>query len=473
MEKCAKDKNRDLLNGTLIYFVGNVLTQIVSIILLRLITGEITTEDYGYFNLIVTVDNLITPMITLQISDAVFYFILRARTPEEKNRIYSTGTSVIVIGIIITILIVNLLYNIMNLRYPLWISLYVISTNIFAYVQKMVRSMGQNKIYVIANLLKSIIYFALIILFIVVMDMDVKGLLMANTIATYLCIIIIEIQVKMHHMFGFKSIKYDCLKKMIKFSAPLIPNTAVWWMQSSVNMIIITTQIGLDYNGIYSVSLKFANILNLVITVFNLAWQESSIVEYGNKGYREFATNILNKYICFLLSAVAVLIPILKIVAPFLVNEEYGDAVIYIPYLTFSTVFSAVSGYFAQIITAKNKNEKLLVTNLLGAFSNIVIVFLGVKKFGIWIVIFSSIITSLLVSVARFYEVRMDLDNKRIEVKKIGILVAMCIIGCLVYTYVNDYFINTLNLLIVLIVCVYVNRNLICDIVGAFLNKIK
>ena len=105
MEKCAKDKNRDLLNGTLIYFVGNVLTQIVSIILLRLITGEITTEDYGYFNLIVTVDNLITPMITLQISDAVFYFILRARTPEEKNRIYSTGTSVIVIGIIITILI--------------------------------------------------------------------------------------------------------------------------------------------------------------------------------------------------------------------------------------------------------------------------------------------------------------------------------------------------------------------------------
>ena len=53
MDKSTKK----LLNGTMIYFIGNVLTQIMSLVLLRFITGRIA-EEYGVYNLVVTVSSL-------------------------------------------------------------------------------------------------------------------------------------------------------------------------------------------------------------------------------------------------------------------------------------------------------------------------------------------------------------------------------------------------------------------------------
>ena len=67
---------KQLLSGTTVYFIGNTLAQIVSLVLMRFVTGEISPEEYGYYNLIVTVGNLLTPILTLQMSDALFRFFI-------------------------------------------------------------------------------------------------------------------------------------------------------------------------------------------------------------------------------------------------------------------------------------------------------------------------------------------------------------------------------------------------------------
>ena len=472
MSSSIDSSRKTLLNGTIIYFIGNVLTQIISILLLKFVTGAVSTSEYGYFNLVVTVDNLVTPMITLQISDAVFRFFIKAKSETDRKYIYSSGTTIIVAGAALVCVAIMILKNPIGIQYPVWVALYVISTNIFGYNQKVVRSLKQNRLYVIANLLKSLIYFLFMVIFVLRMKMGVKGLLMANSLSTYLCIGLLATRINTLSYFRLKYISLEWMKKMVRFSAPLIPNTAVWWLQSSINSLLISSRIGLDYNGIYSVSIKFASVLNLVITVFNLAWQESAITEYGSENYRYFASDTLDKYIQLLLSAVAVLIPVLRLAVPYLIDKQFYDAIQYIPFLLLSTAFSAFSGYFAQMITAQNRNERLLTTNLLGAVANISIMFLLLRPLGIWAVVISSMVSNLLLSGSRFYEVRVDIDNKSIHWGMHAFLFWLCGIQCCLYLR-NNTVLTICSLCVVAAICVYINAGFIKGACGLLLNKFK
>ena len=63
------NSTKNLLNGTMVYFIGNVLTQLISLALLRFVTGKISPEEYGIYNLVVTVFS--NPGCSFQIYDKV------------------------------------------------------------------------------------------------------------------------------------------------------------------------------------------------------------------------------------------------------------------------------------------------------------------------------------------------------------------------------------------------------------------
>ena len=80
---------KKLLSGSMVYFVGNALTQLISLLLMRFVTGNITPEEYGYFNLVATVSNLVIPFVTLQIADAVFKFVLKAEDDRQRKAYFT------------------------------------------------------------------------------------------------------------------------------------------------------------------------------------------------------------------------------------------------------------------------------------------------------------------------------------------------------------------------------------------------
>lgn len=467
-----ESKNQSLLNGTIVYFIGNVLTQLISILLLKLITGTVTTAEYGYFNLVVTVDNLITPILTLQISDAVFRFFITSKSEAEKSYIYSSGIAVIAFGALLICLLVGSLRKILGIQYSCWVVLYILSTNLFGFNQKIIRSLGKNKEYVKANLMKSVIYLALIFIVVIKLKMGAKGLFISNCVSTYLCIIYLIIKVQTNKYFNLHKISLHQIRAMLKFSAPLIPNTAIWWLQSSVNSLIITNHLGISYNGIYSVAVKFASVLHLVINVFDLAWQESAIKEFGKPYYKEFVTKTFNQYLVFLLSCVAVLIPFLRLVMEYLIDSAYIEAIPYIPFLLFSTAISACSGYFAQMIVAKNKNMKLLTTNFIGAISNILVVYVLLKYIGIWAIVISAVLSYSVIAIARYYQVKEDFMIEEVQFKHLSLLLLLNILSCITFV-VNIKSILFLNFVAMGIISILLNKTLLLDLRNIILNKVK
>lgn len=69
-------KESTLVKNTIIYAVGNFGSKILSFLLLPFYTYYLSTDDYGYFDLITTTISLLTPIITFQIYDGLYRYLL-------------------------------------------------------------------------------------------------------------------------------------------------------------------------------------------------------------------------------------------------------------------------------------------------------------------------------------------------------------------------------------------------------------
>lgn len=91
------DRNKELAINTVILGIGQLIPKFLAIVLLPLLTSYLTTEEYGNYDLILSIASLLIPVVTMQIQQAVFRYLLASKSAENKT-LYVTG-SLVYIGI--------------------------------------------------------------------------------------------------------------------------------------------------------------------------------------------------------------------------------------------------------------------------------------------------------------------------------------------------------------------------------------
>ena len=127
---------KKLLSGSAVYFVGNALTQLISLLLMRYVTGNITPEEYGFFNLVTTISNLAIPFVTLQIADAVFKFVLKSESESEKKEYFSICFLVSFVSVVLIYTIVFGISFFVSIPHAFLVATYVASYALIGIYQK-------------------------------------------------------------------------------------------------------------------------------------------------------------------------------------------------------------------------------------------------------------------------------------------------------------------------------------------------
>ena len=461
----------DLLNGTITYFVGNALVALIQLVLLRFVTGKLLPSDYGYYNLIITIEQLVTPIVTLQISDAVFRFFFDDNK-YRRETIYSNTVVVLVASfVVIAVACVVCHLFIFPIRNIFYVILYMICTSIFAIYQKITRAMGYSVEFIKCNLLKAFLYIFIQIVCLYVFDLKIESLFISFILSTMISVLILEIKVKQYRFIDFKCFDFAKLKEMVAFSAPLVPNSICWWLNSSVNAMILTQMVSLSANGIYSVAVKFAHTLNIVVSVFSMAWQESAIKEVDSSGRNKFYNETYNLFLKLLFLAIAVAIPLIKIVMPYMIDVDYYEALKYAPLLLMATGFSAVSGFFGQMYTATKETKGAMYTTIVGVAVNLTVSFALISRFKIWAVVIATIMSNLVLALIRYYKFRKVMElYTDLKEQCFGFLATA--ISLLMYFGANSI-VNIAYLVIIAVLTVLFNRKMIQDFVLNIFEKIK
>ncbi|MCR5629813.1 polysaccharide biosynthesis C-terminal domain-containing protein [Eubacterium sp.] len=461
---------KGLLSGTFVYLIGNAAVALLQLIMLRFITGNVNSEGYGYYDTIVKIDNLITPMLTLQISDAVFRFVLKGDN-KDKIKAITNGSFIIIIGIILTefgVAIIGKFF--IAFPHSFLVALYIISTNIFSFYQKLARAVGANLSYVKSNLIKAFLYLVLQVVLIYYFKLKVESLFIATILSTTFCLFYLEWKIKARKRIDIKAINLSYLKKMLIYSIPLVPNTMLWWFSSSVNSLYISTKIGLDSNGIYSVAGKFSSIIVMVTSVFNLAWQESAIKEYGSDSGKTFYNEVYKMFYRLICCAVIVCIPIMQLFLPHMIDVSYYDAIRYAPILVIGAGLSSTYGFFGQMYGAIGKTKGAAITTFYGVFTNLLIILIFTKYIGLWAPTLAVVCSSFVIMIMRYNQFK---DEMKLSITKELLFLVLLIVLIIPIYYLNNSILSIFVLLFGVGISLYINKSLINDIKTIIKNKLN
>ena len=76
------EREKSLVKNTIILSIGNLFTKLITFFLLPLYTAILSTEEYGIVDLLNTLVSLLLPIVTFQIEQAVFRYLIENREKE-------------------------------------------------------------------------------------------------------------------------------------------------------------------------------------------------------------------------------------------------------------------------------------------------------------------------------------------------------------------------------------------------------
>ncbi len=466
------NKNKELVKNTIIIFIGKFCTQFITLLLLPLYTHFLSTEDYGYIDLIQTYLTFFIPLILLKIDAGIFRFLIDARkSEEEKNRIITNGIFIMFLELIISTILFVIAVKIFSIKYSILIVMNLISLSILTFLLQIVRGIGKNKQYSFSSIIAAIVTIVLNLIFLVGFHKNGKYVLIASLISNIICTIYLLIANKILKNVKIKYIDKKLIKDLLKYSIPMIPNELSWWIVHVSDRTIISYALGVAANGIYSVSCKFSNILSSIFNIFNLSWQESAALHINDTDKDEFFSNVINKvfnlFICFCIGILACL----PFVFELLIKDSYREAYKYVPILLLANIFSVLIGLIGSIYVAKKMTKEVAKTTMIAAIINLTIDIALIKVIGIYAAAISTLVSYMLLAIYRYIDVQKYVKVK-IPKKNIVVNSIVFILVVVLYLY-NNIALNIINLILCILYAIIVNKELLIEFKKVIGKKVK
>ena len=241
-----KEQYKRLGKNTLIVFIGNFGTKLISFLLLPLYTRWLTVEDYGTADLISSYAALLLVLVSGCIMEAVFVFP-KGESHETQGKYFSSAFGFSAITITLSGIA---LYGFQQIggesifrtyTVAIWA---IMSTSIIqSLTQQFARSIDKMKVFGATGIVQTISLFTFSAA--LIPTYGVKGYIISIAIANLATALFTLIFSGGWRYLSFHLFSRDHLRKMLTYSIPLIPANIMFWLIGTINRPIMESHCGL------------------------------------------------------------------------------------------------------------------------------------------------------------------------------------------------------------------------------------
>ncbi|MBQ5316269.1 MAG: polysaccharide biosynthesis C-terminal domain-containing protein [Oscillospiraceae bacterium] len=384
----ADNKYKKLMNNTMIFGIGQVFAKIVGFLLVALYTRFMTEKEYSTATLVYNTVNLLVPLVTFSMADAVIRFGMDKTY--DKRKVFTSANFALLMGMGVFMLASPLVsLNAHIGKYALLLYIYCYFSCFRQIASQFVRARNMVRLFILDGILTTITQLICNCIFIIGLKMSVTGYILSFIISDGLSLVFLTLMGSLWKYADTKFYDRQLFREMLGFSVWLIPTYMLWWVTSSSDQWFVVSMIGETENGIYAAAYKLPTLLMLVTTMFYQAWQMSSIEERNSKGLGKFYQNVFSAYSSLLFLAAAGLIMLVKPLTFILTSDgsngtRYYEAYMFTPILIISMVFQCMCQFLSSVYTTTKRSRNSLWTALFAAVPNIIMNFILIKPFGVW-----------------------------------------------------------------------------------------
>lgn len=376
------DRYKKLASNTFIFAIGTFSSKLLVFIMLPLYTRVLSNSEYGELDLIVQACNILIPIMSVGILNAIIRFGLDNST-NAKN-VFSIGLVTTFLGFVGLLILTPILKRIYFIsEYIIYVYLFILMSSLHSLCSNFIRTQEYIKLYAFDGVLRTVLTIAFNLIFLVEFEYGIAGYLLATILSDLISAVVLFIAAKLYKYVGLSYIDKITFKDMLKYSIPLIPTTVSTWIISMSDRYILSYILGSGANGLYAIAYKVPTIITIVAGIFMDAWQISAMDEYqkGDKG--AFFSKVLKVYSSLLFCGASVIITFTKLIIKLLASVKFYSAWEYIPVLVIAIVFASLANFIGSIYMMHKKSEYIFTTTAVGAIINIILNLFLIPKYGI------------------------------------------------------------------------------------------
>ena len=379
--KKTTNKYARLLTNTAVFTVGKLLSKLLTFFMIGLYTAFMTEAEFGTAELITGIANLLIPLACVGISEGIFRSA--AARDGDKEAFFTNGLLVYGVGSVVFLCLIPLMTLIPRFADSVWlIAAYVVVANLHTVVSQYLCAIGRTKLFAGQGILNTALVIGFNILFLPVLDFGVTGYVCSTILADLLTTVFLILVTRLWRAVKPRSISRQTIAAMLRFCLPLVPTTIFWWITGVSDRYMVDMMCSPEMNGLYTAAYKIPNLLIYAISIFDSAWKLSVSAEEDPEACAAFYSRVWRVYTTLAFLGGGCLILGSRLLAGILFAGDFVEAWVYIPTLTFATVFTALCTFLGSVYFASKKTMGSMLTALAGAVLNVALNFLLIPSFG-------------------------------------------------------------------------------------------
>lgn len=452
-----------LAKNTAILAFGKVCTQLVSFLLVSLYTAVLETEEYGTFDLLLTYSTLLLPMVSWQMDQGLFRFMLENRKKQNKlSELYTLSLLLSLIQTCIYIFLISIIKMIIPISSSWFLSVYVPLQVFVALNMQFARGLGKNKIYAAAGFISAVSTIALNIITLLILKWGISGLLLSTVAGQIISLIYLVAATKGWNYLSIKALRKDTYKELVGYSLPLVPNHLAWWVVNASDRIVIKNFLGLSFNGIFTVASKFPSVFIHIYDIVNLSWTESVSIHFCDEDRDEYLSRTMTVFFKIFSSGCFLIVAAMPFMFPLFINVKYHAAYNQILILMYAMMFRVMVGLYSGVYIAEKKSKKVAYTSISAAAINLSVDLMLIRVIDLYAASVSSLAAFMSLYIFRYIDINRNIHMKIAHKPMIS---AGIIGGLLTFAYYSDLrWFQALMLIAVIIYSVLANLGIIKSI---------
>ena len=453
-ENLQQNRTTRFLKAIGLYAIGNLGSKLITFLMVPLYTYYVNASDYGFYDICLTLIFFAIPFMTLQMRDGAFRFLVDADDDKRRSIVITFAYRVMFVSSIVAIVVGGCVEMFASVQY-LWLAvLLLIVMSFYEVVVQITRGIGNTVSFVGAGIISSLGIGVFSVVFVVLLDMGIEGVFIANILARVVALGYIEIKDCIIRRYLVAKPDYGTIRKeILKYTLPLIPGLVFWWIIGSTDRLFIEHYLGLSANGLYAVAFRLVSVLQVLATIFYQAWQETALRQYESADRDKFFSDMFNNYLYVLLCVSIVFVFSLRMCYGWLVSAEFSTSAQYLYPMAVSLVLFALVAFMDMGYQCAKDTKRTLPAIILAAVINLVLNFVMIRYIGLWGVVTTSIVTYLVLLVYRIYDMRRYFKLRLY--KRSMIPVVLLLVGFVLYCATTSMVIDIIMVAFVSLVFIF------------------
>lgn len=369
------EKSKKLIQNIFLFFIASFIPKTITFFMVPLYTECLTTAEYGTIDLITTTVQLLLPILTLQIQDAILRFSVAGQ--EDPRDVFSIGIRIVLAGFALLALATAMLVPLGVVKLS-WTYIAFFLANYLAralvnVVNYFLRAIDQVKKITVATIITGLVTVSCNLLFLLIFRWGVNGYLLANILGSILSLAYLAVAAHLGRYISLRIRRPELARRLIAFSLPMIVSSLSWWINNSLDKYMLSFFCGVSASGLLAAAYKVPTIISTLGATISKAYSISVLQNFDpsdRDGFlgQSYATISFSMTLCA--SALMLInIPLSQL----LFAKEFFAAWQLVPPLLLSALFNYMSLSCENMCLAMNHTKLISTTALIGAGVNAVL----------------------------------------------------------------------------------------------------